>query len=199
MQNNGRSAGHSANFCEICSHPSKENVAGRCKPSFKSTKLKISETFSVVLGMMNGQQEAFKGQPLSIMFTTPASINHLTIGNTMSSRVAEYRSRGKESSARGSWQVLALSDHGPRPLRRQFVAFLSMFFAFLPWLHRALSCGVLLLMRRLHMFVLRLFVTYEDFRLRTAPNVIFDVLKDFTADTVAPVHLTCAFVGQGGS
>ena len=99
------------------------------------------------------------------------------------------------SSARGSWQVLAPSDHGPRPLRRcdplyvrsepvpQFVALLSIFFAFLPWLHRALSCGVLLLMRRLHMFVMCLFVTCEDFRLKTAPDVIFDVLKDFTADS----------------
>ena len=115
------------------------------------------------------------------------------------------------SSTRGSWQVLAPSDHGPRPLRRcdplyvrsepvpQFVAFLSMFFAFLPWMHRALSCGVLLLMRRLHMFVLLLFVTCEDFRLRTAPDVIFDVLKDFTADSWDPlVHLSTSPVPQLG-
>ena len=89
VQKNGRSAGHSTSFCEICSHPSKENVAGRYKPSFKSTKLKISETFSVVLGMMNDQHVALRGQPLSIMFTTIASGSHRTIGNTMSSRVGE--------------------------------------------------------------------------------------------------------------
>ena len=68
----------------------------------------------------------------------------------------------------GSLQMLAPSDQGLRPLRRcdplyvrsepvpQFVDFLSMFFSFLPWLHRALSCSVLLLTRRLHMFVLRM-------------------------------------------
>ena len=115
------------------------------------------------------------------------------------------------SSARGSLQVLAPSGHGPRRLRRcdplyvrsepvpQFLGFLSMFFAFLPWLHRALSCGVLLLMRRLHMFVLRLFVTCEDFRLKTAPDVIFDVVKDFTADSWdALLHLSTSPVPQLG-
>ena len=98
-------------------------------------------------------------------------------------------------SARGSLQVLAPSDQGLRPLRRcdplyvrsepvlQFVGFLSMFFSFLPWLHRALSCSVLLLMRCLHLFVLRMFVTCEDFRLKSAPDIIFDVLKDFTSDS----------------
>ena len=98
-------------------------------------------------------------------------------------------------SARGSMQVLAPSDHGLRRLRRcdtlyvrsevvpQFVGFLSVCFAFLPWLHRALFCSVLLLMRRLHMIVLRMIVTCEVFRLKTAPDVIFDVLKDFTSDS----------------
>ena len=55
-------------------------------------------------------------------------------------------------SARGSLQVLAPSNQGLRPLRRcnplhvrsepvpRVVAFLSMFFSFLPWLHRGLSC-----------------------------------------------------------
>ena len=68
-------------------------------------------------------------------------------------------------SARGSLQVLAPSDQGLQPLRRwnqgyvssepglRLVRFLSMLFCFLPWLHRALSCSVLLLMRRLHLFV----------------------------------------------
>ena len=37
----------------------------------------------------------------------------------------------------------------------EFVGFASMFFVFLPWLHRALSCSMLLLMRRMHMFVLQ--------------------------------------------
>ena len=98
-------------------------------------------------------------------------------------------------SARGSLQVLAPSDQGPWPLRRcdplyvrsepvpRFVGFLSMFFSFLPWLHRALSCSVLLLMRRLLLFVLRMFVTCEDFRLKSAPDIIFGVLKDFTSDS----------------
>ena len=92
-------------------------------------------------------------------------------------------------------QVLALLDHGLRRLRRcdmvyvrsepvpQSVGFLSVCFAFLPWLHQALFCSVLLLMRRLHMIVLRTFVTCEVFRLKTAPDVIFDVLKDFTSDS----------------
>ena len=59
--------------------------------------------------------------------------------------------------------------------------FLSAFFSFLPWLHRAFSCGVLLLMPRLHLFVLRLFVMCEDFRLKSVPGVIFDVFTDFTS------------------
>ena len=54
---------------------------------------------------------------------------------------------------------------------QQFVGFLSIVFTDLPWLHRTLFCSVLLLMRRLHMFVLRMFVTCEDFRLKTAPDV----------------------------
>ena len=65
----------------------------------------------------------------------------------------------------------------------QFVGFFSMFFSFLPWLHRALSCSVLLLMQHLHMFVLRMFVTCEDFRLKSAPDIIFDVLKGCTSDS----------------
>ena len=66
-----------------------------------------------------------------------------------------------------------------------------MFFAFLPRLHRALFCSVLLLMRRVHMFVLRMVVTCEGFRLKMAPDVIFDVLKDFTSDSWdALLHLT---------
>ena len=84
-------------------------------------------------------------------------------------------------SARGSMQVLAPSDHGMRRLRRcdalyvrpevvpQFVGFLSMCFAFLPWLHRALFCSVLLPMRRLHMIVLRMIVTWEVFDSRRRP------------------------------
>ena len=61
------------------------------------------------------------------------------------------------SSAQGSLQVITLADGGPCPLTRAdllyvrsepvpfFVLFLQAFFAFLPWLHQALSCGVLLL------------------------------------------------------
>ena len=60
-----------------------------CKPSFKSTKLKISNTFSVVLGIMKGQHVALSGQPLSIMLTTPAFRSQQTMGKTMSSRVGE--------------------------------------------------------------------------------------------------------------
>ena len=90
--------------------------------------------------------------------------------------------------------MLAPSDQGPRPLRRcdplhvrcepvpQLVGFLSTFVSFLRGLHRVLSCSVLLLMRRLHMFVLRMFVSSEDFLLNSAPDIIFDVLKDFTSD-----------------
>ena len=98
------------------------------------------------------------------------------------------------SSAHGSLPVITLADGGPRPLTRAdllyvrsepvplFVHFLQAFFSFLPWLHRALSCGVLLLMRRLHLFVLRLFLTCEDFRLRSAPDIPFSTLSEFTAD-----------------
>ena len=58
-------------------------------------------------------------------------------------------------------QVLAPSDHGLRRLRQcdtlyvrsevvpQFVGFLSVCFAGLPWVHRALFCSVLLLMKRI--------------------------------------------------
>ena len=114
-------------------------------------------------------------------------------------------------SARGSMQVLAPSDHGLRRLRRcdrlyvrsepvpQLVGFLSMCFAFLPWLHRVLFCSVLLLMRRLHMIVLRMIVTCEIFRLNTALDVIFDVLKDFTSDSWdALLHLSTSPVPQLG-
>ena len=114
-------------------------------------------------------------------------------------------------SARGSMQVLAPSDHGLRRLRwcdapyvrsdvvPQFVGFLSVCFAFLPWLHRALFCSVLLLMRRLHMIVLRMFVGCEVFGPKTAPNVIFDVLKDFTSDSWdALLHLSTSPVPQLG-
>ena len=79
----------------------------------------------------------------------------------------------------------------------QFVGFLSIFFSFLPWLHRALSCSVWLLMRCLHMFVLRMFVNCEDFRLRSAPSIIFDVLKDFPLDSWdALLHLSTSPVPQ---
>ena len=74
-----------------------------------------------------------------------------------------------------------------------------MFFSFLPWLHRALSCSVLLLMRRLHMFVLRMFVTCEDFRLKSAPSIIFDVLKDETSESWdALLHLSTSPVPHLG-
>ena len=54
-------------------------------------------------------------------------------------------------------------------------------------------------MRRLHMFVMRLFVTCEDFRLKTATVVIFDVLKYFAADSWdAPLHLSTSPVAQLG-
>ena len=94
-------------------------------------------------------------------------------------------------SARGSLQVLAPSDQCLQSLRRcdptyvrshpvpQFVGFLRIFFSFMPGRYRTLSCDVLLLMQRLHMLVLRIFVTCEDSRLKSAPNIIFDVLKDF--------------------
>ena len=66
-----------------------------------------------------------------------------------------------------------------------------MIFSFLPWLHWPLSCSVLLLMRRLHLFILRMFVTCEDFRLKFAPNIIFHVLKEFTLDSwEAVLHLS---------
>ena len=80
-----------------------------------------------------------------------------------------------------------------------FVSFFSVFFSFLPWLHRALSCSVLLLMRRPHMFVLRMFVTCEDFRLKSVPDIIFDVLKEFTSDSwEGLLHLSTSPVRQVG-
>ena len=52
-------------------------------------------------------------------------------------------------------------------------------------------------MRRLHMFVLRMFITCEDFRLTFALDIIFDVLKDFTLDCRnALLHLTASTVPQ---
>ena len=54
-------------------------------------------------------------------------------------------------------------------------------------------------MRRVHLFVLRMFVTCEDFRLKSAPDVIFDVLKDFTSDSLdALLHLSTSPVPQLG-
>ena len=115
------------------------------------------------------------------------------------------------SSAQGSLRVITLADGGPRPLTRAdllyvrsepvplFVHFLQAFFSFLPWLHRALSCGVLLLMRRLHLFVLRLFLTCEDFRLRSAPDITFSALSEFTAESwQALLHLSTSPVPQVG-
>ena len=115
------------------------------------------------------------------------------------------------SSARGSLRVITLADGGPRLLTRAdllyvrsepvplFVHFLQAFFSFLPWLHRALSCGVLLLMRRLHLFVLRLFITCEDFRLRSAPDITFSALSEFTAESwQALLHLSTSPVPQVG-
>ena len=118
------------------------------------------------------------------------------------------------SSAQGSLRVITLADGGPRPLTRAdllyvrsepfplFVQFLQAFFTFLPWLHQALSCGVLLLMKRLYLFVLRLFVTCEDYRLRSAPDIIFNALSEFTAESwqalFAFVYVASAAGGQGG-
>ena len=115
------------------------------------------------------------------------------------------------SSAQGSLQVITLADGGPRPLTRAdllyvrsepvplFVQFLQAFFTFLPWLQQALSCGVLLLMRRPHLFVLRLFVTCEDYRLRSAPDIIFNALSEFTAESwQALLHLSTSPVPQVG-
>ena len=115
------------------------------------------------------------------------------------------------SSAQGSLRVITLADGGPRPLTRAdllymrlepvplFVHFLQAFFSFLPWLHRALSCGVLLLMRRLHLFVLHLFITCEDFRLRSAPDITFSALSEFTAESwQALLHLSMSPVPQVG-
>ena len=115
------------------------------------------------------------------------------------------------SSAQGSLQVITLADGGPRPLTRAdllyvrsepiplFVQFLQAFFTFLPWLHQALSCGVLLLMKRLHLFVLRLFVTCEDYRLRSAPDIIFNARSEFTAESwQALLHLSTSPVPQVG-
>ena len=74
-----------------------------------------------------------------------------------------------------------------------------MFFSFLPRLHRGLFSSVLLLMRRVRMFVLRMFVTCEDFRLKMAPDVIFDVVKDFTSDFWdVLLHLSTTPVPQTG-
>ena len=65
--------------------------------------------------------------------------------------------------------------------------------------HRALACNVLLLMRRLHMYVVRMFVTCEDLRLKSAPDIIFHVLKDFTLDSwEAMLHLSTSTVPQVG-
>ena len=49
------------------------------------------------------------------------------------------------------------------------------------------------------MFVLRMFFTCEDFRLKSAPHIIFDVLKDFTSDSWdAMLHLSTSPVPQLG-
>ena len=81
----------------------------------------------------------------------------------------------------------------------RFLSFLSMFFSFLPWPHRALSCIVLLLMRCLHLFVLRMFITCGDSRLKSALDIIFDVLKVFTSNSQeALLHLSTSPVPQLG-
>ena len=115
------------------------------------------------------------------------------------------------SSAQGSLQIITLADGGPRALTRAdllyvrsepiplFVYFLQAFFTFVPWLHQALSCGVLLLMKRLRLFVLRLFVTCEDYRLRSAPDITFNALSEFTAESwQALLHLSTSPVPQVG-
>ena len=49
------------------------------------------------------------------------------------------------------------------------------------------------------MFVLQMFVTYEDFRLKSVPDLIFDVLEDFTLDSwEALLHLSTSPVPQVG-
>ena len=49
------------------------------------------------------------------------------------------------------------------------------------------------------MFVLRMFVTCEDFQLKSAPDIIFDVLKDFIADSwEALLHLSTSPVPHVG-
>ena len=54
-------------------------------------------------------------------------------------------------------------------------------------------------MRRPHLFVLLMFVTCEDFRLKSAPDIILDVLKDFTSDSwEVLLHLSTSPVPQFG-
>ena len=45
----------------------------------------MSDRCSAVLGIMNGQHVAFKGQPLAKMLQTPAVRSQRTMGKTISS------------------------------------------------------------------------------------------------------------------
>ena len=114
-------------------------------------------------------------------------------------------------SARGSLHVLAPSDQGLRPLRGcdplyvrcdpvpRFVGFFECVLFFRALASPMLCCSVFLLVRRLRLFVLRMFVTCEDFRLKPAPAKMFDVPKHFTSDSCdAPVHLSTPPVPQLG-
>ena len=75
----------------------------------------------------------------------------------------------------------------------------------------SLSCDVHLLLLRLHIFLARLFLTAEDYRLTCAPGVIFDSLSELTEESrsslrhlstspmpmLGPAHASLAAQGLG--
>ena len=66
----------------------------------------------------------------------------------------------------------------PREPLSLFVLLMQTLKRELSWLGRALSCSVSLLLLCLNLFLLRLFITAEDFRLCISHAVVLEVLED---------------------
>ena len=92
-----------------------------------------------------------------------------------------YLSSGVRRKA-GRWAWLVLGGGGQSTKRKPMNDEMKVFLGCIPWLHRALSCVVRLLLLRLHLFLVRLFLTAEDYRLTRATRVIFDSLSELTEE-----------------
>ena len=80
-----------------------------------------------------------------------------------------------------------------------FLCFTKLFLGYFPWLHRAVSCAVRLLLLRLHIFSVGLFLMAEDYRVTSAPGVIFDLLSELTEEFFSSLlHLSTSPVPMLG-